>query len=469
MNSIEKLLESHPQYVLSRQICAELSKAGFQAYLAGGCVRDVLLSRVPNDFDIATSATPDQVEQLFAGQTVPVGKEFGVMIVRGLEVATFRDDGPYIDGRRPQSVQFCQAERDAQRRDFTVNALFYDFQTSQVIDYVQGLDDIRLRVIRAVGVPEKRFIEDHLRLLRAVRFVSQLGFSIEPKTWQAVCAQSALVATVSGERVFHELSKLLKGEQSQQALSLMRESGLLMALLSGQKSNFQNTNVYQIGAESSENLKLQNRACAFLEPVVSPIFNLKSVTKEYGESPQELYRWCDFFLWTSQVFAFSFSANSQVFDFYKKWLDELKMPRDLRKNILRALSWIWQESKITREADAKSESQLGFLLESTFEPENFWGMSRHFSLSTDLSTDEQELFLQWQNWLKKYLAENSAAEWIKPQAKVSAADVTQFYQAKGLESPRGEALGRALRFCFQQQLQFGHRTRGELLQSYLER
>jgi len=195
-------------------VCDALRAAGFQAFFVGGCVRDLLLGRPVNDLDIATSATPDEIERLFFGHTIPVGKSFGVMLVkRGehvFEVATFRSDGAYADGRRPDCVTFSTAEADAQRRDFTVNALFLDPRTGEIFDYAGGLGDLASKTLRTIGNPADRFNEDHLRLLRAARFAAVLGFSIHPETRDAVASLAPLLDTVAPERVAAEFIKGLR-------------------------------------------------------------------------------------------------------------------------------------------------------------------------------------------------------------------------------------------------------------------
>jgi len=185
------------------EIVKRLQQAGHVAYFAGGSVRDSLLGKEAKDYDIATSAPPDEVQKLFPRVTDLTGKSFGVVRVlvgdQSFEVATFRQDGAYQDGRRPTSVRFVTAEEDAQRRDFTINGLFYDPIADRLIDYVGGEADLRAKVLRAIGDPAARFTEDHLRLLRAVRFATRLYFEIEPVTWSALCAAAPLIRTVSAE------------------------------------------------------------------------------------------------------------------------------------------------------------------------------------------------------------------------------------------------------------------------------
>lgn len=200
----------------------------------GGCVRDLLLKKTPKDFDIATNAIPKVVARLFK-KTVPVGAQFGVMIVVEdgvpFEVATFRADKGYQDGRRPTSVRFTDAREDAIRRDFTVNGLFYDPLTQKVMDWVDGQKDLKKKVIRAIGDPARRFKEDKLRMLRAVRFASVLGFKIDPKTFSAVKKSAAEIKTVSYERVRDELIKMFTGPTPGLALTLLDKSGLLKEVL----------------------------------------------------------------------------------------------------------------------------------------------------------------------------------------------------------------------------------------------
>ena len=220
----------------AREVARELAQAGFQAYFAGGCVRDALLGRPLKDVDIATSATPSQVEQLFEGQTVSVGKSFGVILVQregfSFDVATFRTDGLYADGRHPEQVCFSTPEHDAQRRDFTVNGLFCDPESGAVIDFVGGLADMEARVIRAIGEPEARFREDHLRMLRAVRFSSVLEFRLDADTRDAIARHAEWIQRVSAERVATELVRMLcESPRPSVGLGLLLETGLLAQVL----------------------------------------------------------------------------------------------------------------------------------------------------------------------------------------------------------------------------------------------
>src|SRR5476651_1111017 len=224
----------HSPKAVAKEIVACLQHAGFAAFWVGGCVRDFLLGREPQDFDIATDAKPGQVEKLFK-KTIPVGKKFGVMVVieggHQFQVATFRAEADYQDGRRPEKIIFANAEADASRRDFTVNGLFYDPLTKKIHDWVGGEKDLRARIIRTIGKPEERFSEDHLRMLRAVRFAAQLGFEIEPKTFAAVKSLAPKIKLISAERVRDELLKLFAPPQAG------RMNGLVDEWISGESTH----------------------------------------------------------------------------------------------------------------------------------------------------------------------------------------------------------------------------------------
>ena len=216
------------------QIASHLKEKGFTTYFAGGCVRDFLRGDVPKDFDIATTASPDEIEKLFP-KTIPIGKQFGVILVlengKPFEVATFRREGEYRDGRHPTDVVFTSPEEDARRRDFTVNGLFYDPFEKKIIDYVKGREDIQKGLIRAIGEPETRFKEDKLRLLRAVRFASNLNYEIEKETWASVKKMAHQIHQVSAERIRDELIKTFTRPGAGQGLTLLSESGLLKEIL----------------------------------------------------------------------------------------------------------------------------------------------------------------------------------------------------------------------------------------------
>ena len=215
-------------------IVRRLVDAGHEAVFAGGCVRDMLRGVPPKDYDIATSATPEQVLALFP-HSHAVGAAFGVIVVHRdghhFEVATFRRDGGYSDGRRPDSVEFTSAEEDAKRRDFTVNGLFLDPMTDRVLDFVGGRADLESRILRAIGDARARFAEDHLRLLRAVRFSTVLGFPIEDHSWRAVCELAPTIQSVSAERIREELVKIFMHPNRVRGFDLLVESGLMHEVL----------------------------------------------------------------------------------------------------------------------------------------------------------------------------------------------------------------------------------------------
>ena len=231
--AVPESFENHEHWSAVKDVCHRLSESGHRALLAGGCVRDLLMGRVPNDFDVATDATPDQVLALWPG-AIMVGKAFGVSILPfagfQVEVATFRQDLEYRDGRRPVGVRFSTPEEDAKRRDFTVNALFFDLETNEVLDFVGGRGDLARKCLRTVGTPELRFNEDKLRILRAVRFAAQLGFEIETKTLEAIVRLGHDVTQVSRERVRDELFKLLKAPKRERGLKLLLDTRLLDAI-----------------------------------------------------------------------------------------------------------------------------------------------------------------------------------------------------------------------------------------------
>ena len=235
---------------LAEQICRKLRQSGHQAYLVGGCVRDLLLGREPSDYDVATDARPERVQELFPA-SITVGARFGVILVtekgvteartqaRGLtpgeaqvEVATFRSDIGYSDGRHPDRVEYSQSpEEDVRRRDFTINGLLLDSETGEVLDFVGGREDLRAGLVRAIGEPELRFREDKLRMVRAVRFAARFGYAIEPATLAAIQSLAPQVTEVSAERLRDELTKLLTEGAARRAFELLDQTGLLAVLL----------------------------------------------------------------------------------------------------------------------------------------------------------------------------------------------------------------------------------------------
>lgn len=216
------------------KITERLRAAGFEAYLAGGCVRDMVLGREPADYDLATAARPEQVQALFE-RTVAVGEAFGVIRVlvgdEPYEVATFRAEGPYHDARHPSSVRYATAQEDVARRDFTVNGLLYDPRTGTVLDFVGGRADLAARVIRTIGDAAARFAEDRLRMLRAVRLAAELEFALAPEVLRAIRALGPRLAAVSPERIRDELVRMVTGPDPARALGLLRETELLGRVL----------------------------------------------------------------------------------------------------------------------------------------------------------------------------------------------------------------------------------------------
>ena len=211
------------------QIIRRLRKAGFQALLAGGCVRDMLLGKKPKDYDVVTDATPAEVCKIFR-RTIKVGAKFGVIIIladsQQVEVATFRTETGYTDGRRPDKVSFTSAQQDALRRDFTINGMFYDPLQKKVIDYVGGQKDLKSKNLRTIGKADERFSEDYLRMLRAVRFAAQLDFEIEKNTLIAVKKYSGRITKISGERIAAELELLSAAAGRKKGVKLLIKTGL---------------------------------------------------------------------------------------------------------------------------------------------------------------------------------------------------------------------------------------------------
>lgn len=219
---------------IATDIVRTLQSAGYEALFAGGCVRDRLLGNDPKDYDIATSATPDEILKHFP-KAGTVGAHFGVVLVKKgghhFEIATFREDGEYTDGRRPESVVFSDAENDARRRDFTINGMFHDPVADRTIDYVGGRADLEAGLIRCIGTPEDRFREDYLRLLRAVRFATRFGFEIEETTWTAICKTGENIQHISPERIREELDRIWVDPNRVRGFDLLVDSGLMEHLL----------------------------------------------------------------------------------------------------------------------------------------------------------------------------------------------------------------------------------------------
>lgn len=220
---------------LANSICATLRQNGYQALLVGGCVRDLLLKREPTDYDVTTDATPEQVMLLFP-ESIAVGAQFGVILVpregMKVEVATFRSDVGYSDGRHPDRVVYSQTpQEDVQRRDFTINGMLMEAETGKILDFVGGQADLAAGIIRTIGDPDRRFTEDKLRLMRAVRFAARFGFEIEDSTFQAIRRHAPEVTSVSAERLRDELTKLLTEGHARTGFELLDSTGLLPVVL----------------------------------------------------------------------------------------------------------------------------------------------------------------------------------------------------------------------------------------------
>lgn len=260
-NSAAKRILQDPNAELALSTIAKLSSAGYIAYLAGGCVRDALLGKTPKDYDVATNALPEQIRDLFGyPRTLAIGAAFGVITVLGrknsqcqpVEVATFRSDGTYSDGRHPDSVEFSSPEQDALRRDFTINGMFFDPNHSRVIDFVGGMSDLAAKQIRAIRDPDDRFHEDKLRLLRAIRFAATYGFKLEEQTLQAVQRRAAEVTTCSGERIGAEMLRILDKPTAAAGIQLLHSTGMAKAIMPAIAGMWQNS-------------KVLDRACRLLD------------------------------------------------------------------------------------------------------------------------------------------------------------------------------------------------------------
>lgn len=231
---------SDPKREFAVGVVRTLKEAGFTALWAGGCVRDLLLEKSPDDYDVATDARPEQVQALFGPRrTRAIGVSFGVVLVHGprrgtteaVEVATFRTEGPYLDGRRPEHVVFATPEEDAQRRDFTINGMFIDPLTDQVLDFVGGRRDLEQKIVRAIGDPHERFREDKLRMLRAVRITARFDFDLDQQTAEAVRSMAPEILAVSHERIAQELKKMLVHPRRSRAMTLFQDLGLMTVVL----------------------------------------------------------------------------------------------------------------------------------------------------------------------------------------------------------------------------------------------
>ncbi len=251
-------------------VVERLRQAGYQTYWAGGCVRDEILGITPQDYDVATSAVPDQIEDVFSDRkTLAIGASFGVITVLGpraagqIEVATFRQDATYSDGRHPDRVSFTTAEEDASRRDFTINGMFFDPLENEVIDFVDGQADLERKLIRAIGDPQLRFAEDKLRILRAVRFAATFGFQIEPGTRAAIDQHAKELKVVSAERITAEMQRMLTHPGRSTAVRLLQETGLLAIIFPESEATQEDfRDRFQVALAGLEHLDTQDFASA---------------------------------------------------------------------------------------------------------------------------------------------------------------------------------------------------------------
>ncbi|TWT61188.1 CCA tRNA nucleotidyltransferase [Rubinisphaera italica] len=231
-------MPADPQRQFAIEIVNRLVEEGYEAYWAGGCVRDFLLGNKPKDYDVATNALPLDIRRIFGQRkTLAVGESFGVIVVLGpskeagmIEVATFRSDGNYLDGRRPESIEFCSAQEDAKRRDYTINGMFFDPRNNQVLDYVGGQEDLKAGRIRAIGNPVERMTEDKLRMLRAVRFTARFGFDLDEQTAQGIRRMASEIEVVSRERISQELRLILAHPNRMLAVQLLESLQLLFPI-----------------------------------------------------------------------------------------------------------------------------------------------------------------------------------------------------------------------------------------------
>lgn len=288
MQSPSTTIHSPEEFAVS--VVRQLRGAGFEALWAGGCVRDQLLGMAPKDYDVATTATPEQVIQLFGKRrTVPVGISFGVVMVLGpqkscgqIEVATFRADGNYLDGRRPQDITYCSAEEDAKRRDFTINGMFYDPLSATVLDYVGGQQDLAAGLVRAIGDPVARFTEDKLRMLRAVRFAATFQFQLDAATAQAICELRTGLRQVSAERIAQELRRMLSHATRAESVQWLRNTQLLEVIFPELTFSDHSCSAASGQPQSSLEKVLQQLTQPTFEPAMAVLFQPLMKTEAAG-------------------------------------------------------------------------------------------------------------------------------------------------------------------------------------------
>jgi tRNA nucleotidyltransferase/poly(A) polymerase len=350
---------------------------------------------------------------------VAVGKAFGVIVVvEGqiqVEVATFRTDGEYKNGRHPESIQLSTPEEDARRRDFTVNALFFDLKAGQVIDFVGGREDIEKKIIRAVGNPEKRFTEDHLRILRAVRFVSQLGMELDTATAQAAFDHVNWIKDVSGERIFDELSKLLRGKKRVEAMQLLLDKKFLETLF---PDFFAGKALASISAEA--------------------YFQKWQINLDVS---QELTQWFSFLLWLQAVLRSPWSPEQ-----LEKIAEQLRFSKELKQNIKAGFQWFNKKDLFT------GKIPMGEILEYSFEHGPSLGIRAHevFALTDEYRQTLSQTLKKYHELFGIHRSEHPVG---MPKSLVFAAD---FADGKVGKAVRGPELGLALKKCYQWQLENPH-------------
>ena len=314
------------------EVTQKLQAAGYTALFAGGCVRDDLLGKTPKDYDVATDATPEQVRELFGfKRTLPIGESFGVITVLGprsvspIEIATFRRDGDYSDGRRPDSVEFTDAREDALRRDFTINGMFFDPVTEKVIDYVDGQADLELRQIRAIGDAEERIEEDKLRMLRGIRFAATYNFSIEEKTLAAIQKRASEIDAVSPERIGGEIVRMFSHANFARAFELLIESLLWCEVLP--KTLAGGPETFPKRLKELNRLKISDNNSNQVAAVIVAL--LRHSLEEHRGSPK-----------------------------FKQLLSELQNAWKLSNELTKSVGWITESMPILMTADKKKWSKV---------------------------------------------------------------------------------------------------------------
>lgn len=467
------------QYRALMKVMNQLQSHNYTVYLAGGCVRDSILQILPKDFDIVTSATPDQVENLFT-KTVSVGKNFGVIRVLiqapedsdspwfEFEVASFRMDGLYIDGRRPQQVQFSSPAQDAARRDFTMNALFYDPFAEEIIDYVGGLQDIQDRRIVTVGDPESRFAEDYLRMMRAVRFHAQLDFAIEEKTLQAIVKLKSKIHKISAERILDEIQKTLLCANYLKGMKLFFSLGILAQIFFQPDSkdtsspNIQNASIHNedyskvalmpplesffIDATQEIDSDLEKILILKMSDLNEPILS-KLVPSQPELKIRFVLRWFGFFQamqWSWSQLTRNFLPSTSAVDFEALIIDKLK-PSSFLKKILKSIQhcWPWED---LRPSDYLS---MGLLVKGSLSLEGFISQliqlqqRRHKAANYAQEVEYQKPFLEL---VAHFHMASNRQPWIK------AIDLGVQFTGSDKVALTGKELGRWLESAYLLQL-----------------